>query len=102
MEKSPWFKCHRVDRANSDRAVDVLLAVLLSDDGIDDDDKGGDGGGDDDDVVSIHNDAIDHNLKSTFARKHLLLKKLTTSFVSTWTGRNQGEGGHFIYVKYTF
>ena len=80
--------------------MDVLLAVLLSDDGIDDDDKGGDGGGDDDDVVSIHNDAIDHNL--TFARKHLLLKKLTTSFVSTWTGRNQGEGGHFIYVKYTF
>ena len=102
MEKSPWFKRDRVDCANPDRAVDVLLAVLLSDDGIDDDDKGGYGSGDDDDVVSIHNDAIDQNPKRTFARKHLLLKKLTTSFVSTWTGRNQGEGGHFIYVKYTF
>ena len=61
LEETPWFKCHRVDRANPDRTVDVLLAVLLSDDD-DDDDQGGDGGdddyvqsGDDDDVVIIHN-----------------------------------------------
>ena len=106
LEETPWFKCHRVDRANPDRTVDVLLAVLLLDDDGDDDDgddQGGDGGdddyvqsGDDDDVVAIYD--IDDNPKRTLARKHLLLKKLTTSFVSTWMRRNQGEGGHFKYV----
>ena len=38
LEKSPWFKRDRVDCANPDRAVDVLLAVFLFGDG---DDPGG-------------------------------------------------------------
>ena len=42
---------------------------------------GHDNHNDDDDDDDDDND--DHNQKWTLARKHLLLKKLTTSFVST-------------------
>ena len=89
MEESPWFKRDRVDCTNPDRTVDVLLAVLLADDGIDgdcggcDDDHDGQvGDGGHDNYARNRGDEI--RMILTFARKHLLLKKLTTSFVSTW------------------
>ena len=68
MERSPWFKCDRVDCTNPDCAVDILLAVLLADgdgdddlgDGDDDlgdgDDDGGDDDGQDGDMDMRNND----------------------------------------------
>ena len=55
LERSPWFKCDRVDCTNPDCAVDILLAVLLAD-GDGDDDLGDDDDGQDGDMDMKNND----------------------------------------------
>ena len=55
LERSPWFKCDRVDCTNPDCAVDILLAVLLAD-GDGDDDLGDGDHGQDGDMDMRNND----------------------------------------------